>query len=95
MAPSLARQPCLMDLCISDGMYVYKGTRRMVTARELVVVLSGSSRPTPSQSDGSVTDVVMRATRDTQSPMLKAEKLISTKWPWWLATLNARVSALS
>ena len=53
------------------------GTLRVVTARELVV-LSGTLCPTPIRPDSSAIYVIMQAMRDSQSPMLKGEKLIST-----------------
>ena len=45
----------------------------MVTARELVVP-NGSFTSDSMSVDGSAIYIFMRATRDTQSPMLKGEK---------------------
>ena len=58
------RPACIWSIC-SDII----GTLKLITA-----VLCGSSRPTQCQWDGTAIYVVMRATRDTQSPLLKSEK---------------------
>ena len=57
------------------GVYILNlGTLRVVTVRELVVLSGSVATHSKSQSDGTAIYVVMRATRDTQSPKLKGEK---------------------